>query len=199
MYFDHLSVRELVAPFGPQWAGGATGGVTDNDLHTLTFPGKDVAVITGYDDTTTTFAKSSDGSFSPEPGAEGLILKSSGADYVLTDEDDGTITRFRKQTGSDVHVVDSVSGTDEASTSRYVYDTTDGRTLVKRVVGEAAPGVDDTGQCTGAVPARGCEVLEYVYATATTATAATPGDFTDRVKADPDLVVGPGRRCGQRR
>ncbi|MFD8463561.1 DNRLRE domain-containing protein [Streptomyces cyaneofuscatus] len=183
VYFDHLSVRELVAPFGPQWAGGATGGVTDNDLHTLTFPGKDVAVITGYDDTTTTFAKSSDGSFSPEPGAEGLILKASGADYVLTDEDDGTITRFRKQSGSDVHVVDSVSGTDEASTSRYVYDTTDGRTLVKRVIGEAAPGVDDTGQCTGAVPARGCEVLEYVYATATTATAATPGDFTDRVKA----------------
>ncbi len=183
VYFDHMSVRELVAPFGPQWAGGATGGVTDNELHSLTFPGRDVAVITGYDDSTITFAKSSDGSFSPEPGAEGLILKASGADYVLTDEDDGTVTRFRKQTGSDLHVVDSVSGTDEASTSRYVYDTADGRTLVKRVIGEVAPGVDDTGQCTGAVPARGCEVLEYVHATATTATAATPGDVVDRVKA----------------
>lgn len=182
VYFDHLSLRELVAPFGPEWAGGAAGGVTDNELHSLTFPGKDVAVITGYDDSTITFAKSSDGTFSPEPGAEGLILAASGADYVLTD-DDGTVTRFRKQTGSDVHVVDSVSGTDEASTSRYVYDTTDGRTLVKRVIGEAEPGVDDTGQCTGAVPARGCEVLEYVYATATTATTTAPGDVADRVKA----------------
>ncbi|WP_282693788.1 RHS repeat-associated core domain-containing protein [Streptomyces sp. CC208A] len=182
VYFDHLSLRELVAPFGPQWAGGAAGGVTDNELHSLTFPGKDVAVITGYDDTTITFAKSSDGSFSPEPGSEGLILKASGADYVLTD-DDGTVTRFTKQTGSDVHVVGSVSGTDAASTSRYVYDTTDGRTLVKRVIAEVEPGVDDAGQCTGAVPARGCEVLEYVYATATTATATTPGDVVDRVKA----------------
>ncbi|MFF9147850.1 DNRLRE domain-containing protein [Streptomyces sp. NPDC014861] len=182
VYFDHLSLRELVAPFGPQWAGGAAGGVTDNELHALTFPGKDVAVITGYDDSTITFAKSSDGTFSPEPGSEGLVLAASGADYVLTD-DDGTITRFKKQTGSDIHVVDSVSGTDAASTSRYVYDTTDGRSLVKRVIGEAEPGVDDTGQCTGAVPARGCEVLEYVYATATTATATVPGDVVDRVKA----------------
>ncbi|MFE0646127.1 DNRLRE domain-containing protein [Streptomyces sp. NPDC058877] len=182
VYFDHLSLRELVAPFGPQWAGGAAGGATDNELNSLTFPGKDVAVITGYDDSTITFAKSSDGSFSPEPGSEGVVLAASGSDYVLTG-DDGTLTRFKKQTGSDVYVVDSVSGTDAASTSRYVYDTTDGRTLVKRVIGEAEPGVDDTGQCTGSVPARGCEVLEYVYATATTVTATTPGDFTDRVKA----------------
>ncbi|MFK4191364.1 DNRLRE domain-containing protein [Streptomyces sp. NPDC033754] len=182
VYFDHLSLRELVAPFGPEWASGAAGGVTDNELHSLTFPGRDVAVITSFDDSTITFAKSSDGSFSPEPGSEGVILSASGSDYVLTGDDD-TITRFKKQTGSDVYVVDSVSGTDEASTSRYVYDTTDGRTLVKRVIGEAEPGVDDAGQCTGAVPARGCEVLEYVYATATTATATTPGDFTDRVKA----------------
>ncbi|MFE7584367.1 DNRLRE domain-containing protein [Streptomyces gardneri] len=182
VYFDHLSLRELVAPFGPEWSGGASGGVTDNELHSLTFPGKDVAVITAYDDATITFAKSSDGSFSPEPGSEGLVLAASGADYVLA-EDDGTLTRFKKQTGSDVYVVDTVSGVDEASTSRYVYDTDDGRTLVKRVIGEPEPGVDDAGQCTGAVPARGCEVLEYVYATATTATASTPGDVTDRVKA----------------
>ncbi|MFJ5150034.1 RHS repeat-associated core domain-containing protein [Streptomyces sp. NPDC088353] len=191
VHYDHLSLRELVAPFGPEWAGGASGGVTDNDYFSLTFPGKDVAVITAYDDTTVTFAKSSDGSFSPEPGAEGLLLRASGSSYLLTD-DDGTITTFKKQTGSDLYVVESVSGTDEASTSRYTYDTTDGRSLVKRVIGEAEPGVDDTAQCTGSVPARGCEVLEYVYATATTATVSTPGDVVDRVKAvriwswDPD-------------
>ncbi|MGW5235823.1 DNRLRE domain-containing protein [Streptomyces nodosus] len=182
VHYDHLSVRELVAPFGPEWAGGASGGVTDNEYFSLAFPGKDVAVITAYDDSTVTFAKSSDGSFSPEPGAEGLILRASGSSYLLTD-DDGTITTFKKQTGSDVYVVESVSGTDEASTSRYTYNTTDGRSLVKRVIGEAEPGVDDTAQCTGSVPARGCEVLEYVYATATTASATTPGDVVDRVKA----------------
>ncbi|MFE9439200.1 DNRLRE domain-containing protein [Streptomyces sp. NPDC006602] len=194
VHYDHLSLRELVAPFGPEWAGGATGGVTDNEYFSLTFPGKDVAVLTAYDDTIVTFAKSSDGSFSPEPGAEGLLLKVSGSSYLLTD-DDGTITTFKKQTGSDVYVVESVSGTDEASTARYVYDTTDGRVLVKRVIAEAEPGVDDSAQCTGSSPARGCEVLEYVYATATTATATTPGDVTDRVKAvriwswDPDAAA----------
>ncbi|MEV7281802.1 DNRLRE domain-containing protein [Streptomyces sp. NPDC093111] len=182
VYFDHLSLRELVAPFGPEWAGGAAGGVTDNELHSLTFPGKDVAVITGYDDSTITFAKASDGSFTPEAGSEGTDLAASGSDYVLTD-DDGTLTRFKKQTGSEIYTVDSVSGTDAASTSRYVYDTTDGRSLVTRVIGEVEPGVDDAGQCTGSIPARGCEVLEYVYATSTTATPTTPGDFTDRVKA----------------
>ncbi|MFF7639862.1 hypothetical protein [Streptomyces canus] len=182
VYFDHLSVRELVAPFGPAWAGGASGGVTDNEYFSLTFPGKDVAVLTAYDDTTVTFAKSSDGSFSPEPGAEGLIMKASGSSYLLTD-DDGTITTFKKQTDSDVYVVESVSGTEEASTARYVYDTTDGRVLVKRVIADVEAGVDDAAQCTGSTPARGCEVLEYVYAATTTATVYTPGDVTDRVKA----------------
>ncbi|MBN0048906.1 DNRLRE domain-containing protein [Streptomyces actuosus] len=182
VWFDHLSVRELVAPFGPEWAGGVSGGITDNEYFSLTFPGKDVAVLTAYDDTTVTFAKSSDGSFSPEPGAEGLLLQQSGGSYLLTD-DDGTITTFSRQSGSDVYVVASVSGTDAASTSRYVYDTTDSRVLVKRVISEVEPGIDDTAQCTGATPARGCEVLEYVYATATTATLGTPGDVVDRVKA----------------
>ncbi|MFI2431196.1 DNRLRE domain-containing protein [Streptomyces sp. NPDC018693] len=182
VHYDHLSLRELVAPFGPEWAGGASGGVADNDYFSLTFPSRDMAVITAYDDTTISFAKSSDRSFSPEPGAEGLILREVGSSYQLTD-DDGSITTFAMQPGSNVYVVDSVSGTDAASISRYVYDTTDRRSLVKRVIGEVEPGVDDIGQCTGSVPARGCEVLEYVYATQTTATADTPGDVVDRVKA----------------
>ncbi|WP_020519736.1 RHS repeat domain-containing protein [Catelliglobosispora koreensis] len=51
--------------------------------------------------------------------------------------------------------------TQSDSVSRYVYDTTDNRTLIKKVISPAQPGV---GDCTAATPAAGCEVLEYFYA-----------------------------------
>ncbi|WP_162824210.1 DNRLRE domain-containing protein [Peterkaempfera bronchialis] len=198
VYFDHLSLRELVAPFGKEWAGGAEGGPTDNDYVALAFPGKDVAVIVADDDTTLSFAKGSGNTFTPEPGAEGLTLAlktDATPNYYALSDIDGTVTTFKQQSGSDLYMVSTVSGTDADSTVQYTYDVSDGRTLVKRVIGQVEAGVDDAGQCKGATPARGCEVLEYLYATTTTATATTPGDYTDRVKTvrvwswDPDATA----------
>ena len=50
-----------------------------------------------------------------------------------------------------------------------MYDTTGGRLLLKRVINPVEPGVDDAGGCATATPVKGCQVLEYVYATSTTA------------------------------
>ncbi|MER6302978.1 ricin-type beta-trefoil lectin domain protein [Kitasatospora sp. NPDC001539] len=304
VYFDDLSLKEIVAPFGPQWAGGPDAG-TGGDYRSLSFPQSDLVEIKGNDDTSLTFAKGNDGTFFPEPGAEAMSLKAvpaksgaivlstsgqclevpngaagngarlqpapctgaanqqwtrgddltlrllgycldnpwgqvdnatpltlwgcnggdnqqwevrpdntvmnrhsgkcldadkgasiwvcwagpnqiwdvqtAGTTYELT-ELDGSKTVFARQAGSSIYQVVSETGPDAASTTRYQYDTTDGRSLVKRVIPAVEPGVDDANGCTVDPLPRGCEVMEYDYAKATTATASAPGDYLDRVR-----------------
>ncbi|MFE3106868.1 DNRLRE domain-containing protein [Kitasatospora indigofera] len=182
VYFDDLSVKEVIAPFGPQWAGGPDAG-TGSDYRSLSFPQSDLAEIKANDDSVLTFAKALDGSLWPEPGAENLTLKATGAGtYTLTDLD-GSSTVFTAPSGSDIYQVTTETGPDAASETRYVYDTTDGRALPKRVVAPVEPGVDNTNHCTLDPLPRGCKVMDYDYATATTATASVPGDFTDRIRS----------------
>ncbi|MEV8321588.1 ricin-type beta-trefoil lectin domain protein [Kitasatospora sp. NPDC056731] len=304
VFFDDLSLKEIVAPFGPQWAGGPDAG-TGSDFRALSFPQSDLVEIKGNDDTSLTFAKGTDGTFFPEPGAESLSLKAvpaksgaivlstsgqclevpngaagngaslrpaactgasnqqwtrgddltlrllgycldnpwgqtgnatpltlwgcnggdnqqwevrtngtvmnrhsgqcldadkgasiwvcwagpnqvwdiqtAGTAYELS-ELDGSKTVFARQAGSNIYQVVSETGPDAASTTRYQYDTTDGRSLVKRIVPAVEPGIDDVNGCTVDPLPRGCEVMEYDYAKVTTATAATPGDYLDRVR-----------------
>lgn len=187
VYYDNLSVREVVAPFGPQWKGGATDGGTGNLFTTLEFPQPELAKVNTVAGGYITFARNSAGQFFPAPGAEDFgLTKVSDTEYRLTTLNGPTV-RFGKQGGTFTVTETWPAGAD--STSRYLYDTTDGRALLRRVANPREPGI---GDCTTAVPARGCEVLEYVYATRTTATAQDYGDFTDRVRAvklwnwDPD-------------
>ncbi|MFJ8476182.1 ricin-type beta-trefoil lectin domain protein [Kitasatospora sp. NPDC094011] len=304
VFFDDLSLKEIVAPFGPQWAGGPDAG-TGGDYRSLSFPQSDLVEIKANDDTSLTFAKGNDGTFFPEPGAEALALKAvpaksgaivlstsgqclevpngsagngarlqpapctgaanqqwtrgddltlrllgycldnpagytdnatplilwtcnggtnqqwesrtdgmvtnrysgkcldadkgasiwvcwagpnqiwdiqtAGTTYELT-ELDGSKTVFARQAGSSIYQVVSETGPEAASTTRYQYDTTDGRSLVKRVIPVVEPGIDDANGCTVDPLPRGCEVMEYDYAKTTTATTSTPGDYLDRVR-----------------
>ncbi|MFB8235551.1 ricin-type beta-trefoil lectin domain protein [Kitasatospora purpeofusca] len=305
VFFDDLSLKEIVAPFGPQWAGGPDAGA-GSDYRSLSFPQTDLIEIKGNNDSTLTFAKGTDGTLFPEPGAESLTLKAvpaasgalvlnstgqcleapngsagngaalqpapctgatnqqwtrgddltlrllghcldnpwgqvdngtqlmlwscnagdnqqwevrtdgtvmnhhsgkcldtdrgasvwvcwagpnqvwdvqtAGTTYELS-ELDGSKTVFARQAGSSIYQVVADIGPEAASTTRYQYDTADGRSLVKRVIPAVEPGVDDANHCTVDPLPRGCEVMEYDYAKSTTATAGAPGDYLDRVKA----------------
>ncbi|MEU9073327.1 ricin-type beta-trefoil lectin domain protein [Kitasatospora sp. NPDC048538] len=304
VFFDDLSLKEIVAPFGPQWAGGPDAG-TDADFRALSFPQSDLVEIKGNDESSLTFAKGSDGSFFPEPGAEAMSLKAvpaksgavvlsttgqclevpngaagngarlqpaactgasnqqwtrgddltlrllgycldnpwgqtanatpltlwgcnggdnqqwevrtdgtvmnrhsgqcldadkgasiwvcwagpnqvwdiqtAGTTYELTALD-GAKSVFARQAGSTIYQLVSEIGSDPSSTTRYQYDTSAGRSLVKRVIPSVEPGVDDVNGCTVDPLPRGCEVMEYDYAKATTATSTNPGDYLDRVR-----------------
>ena len=62
------------------------------------------------------------------------------------------------------------------------------------------PGVDNWPSnqpaCTAAVPAGGCEVVQLVYATTTTATGSNLGDYTDRLR-EVQLWSTPARTATQ--
>ncbi|GAA4038790.1 hypothetical protein GCM10022248_00760 [Nonomuraea soli] len=178
VYWDNISVREVLAPFGPQWRGGAGDGVVDGQYTTLEFPELEMAHVSTVTGGWVTFSRNASGAFFPEPGAEGLSLtKVSEEVYRLSELGDST-TEFTKR--GQAFVATATWTSEASSTSRYLYDTTDNRALLKRVINPQEAGV---GDCTAAVPARGCEVLEYDYATTTTATAAAQGDYADRVRS----------------
>ncbi|RNL91391.1 hypothetical protein EFE23_23530 [Micromonospora solifontis] len=184
VYWDNLSLTEIVAPFGPSWTGGMTGGAAGAAYTTLALPEPSLAEVTTVDGGWITFAKNADGvSFTPEPGAEGLVLEKVGTTSYRLSDSDGTVTEFTPHGG--LWAATSSWTSESNTTSRYVYDTTGSRLLLKKVINPVEPGVDDTNHCTTATPARGCEVLEYEYATATTPGLSQTvfGDYTDRVSA----------------
>ncbi|MCW2143065.1 RHS repeat-associated core domain-containing protein [Actinoplanes cyaneus] len=181
VYWDNVSVTEVVSPFGPSWAGGATGGPAESDYTTLTFPWKSVARLDTIGGGWVTFSRNADGtSFTPEPGSEQLTLSAPDSSTYRVADLEGAVTEFKQQGG--VWTASSSWTDEDKAATRYVYDTTGGRLLLKRVVNPADPGVDTNG-CTGTTLPRGCEVLEYVYATTTTAGLSPTvfGDVTDRV------------------
>lgn len=196
VYWDNLSLRELVAPFGPQWSGGVADAAAASDYTSLEFPSPDLARIDIVGGDQLTFARSISGNFSPQPGSEAMTLSAPDATHYRLTDADGTVTEFSRQTGANGAFTWPVSSSwtaDANTTTAYLYDTTDYRSLVTRVINPKEPGI---GDCTAGIPARGCEVFEYSYASTTTATGTTAGafgDIKDQVKAirfwawDPDL------------
>ncbi|MFJ6195354.1 LamG-like jellyroll fold domain-containing protein [Micromonospora sp. NPDC092111] len=183
VYWDNISVTEIVAPFGPSWNGGASGGAAESDYTTLSFPSPSVAQLSTIDGGWTTFSRNADGSFTPEPGNEGMVLSRPDSSTYRVTEIDGAVSEFTQQAG--VWAVSSTWTGEDNSTTKYVYDTGGGRLLLKKVVNPVEPGVDDANGCTGGTLPRGCQVLEYVYATSTGAGLSQTvfGEHTDRVSA----------------
>ncbi|HVK20012.1 MAG TPA: DNRLRE domain-containing protein [Actinokineospora sp.] len=179
VFFDDMSVREITAPFGPQWETGTSADSSEVDWSRLDFPDTGLAQVEQVDGGKVWFTRSTTGAFFPEPGAEQLTLTADGVDYKLT-EVDGTVTIFTKSADGGSYLVSSTTPPVAASATRFIYETVDDQVRVKRAIAPTEPGV---GDCTTATPARGCEALDYEYATSTTATASVFGDIVTQVRA----------------
>ena len=120
--------------------------------------------------------------YTPEPGAENLQLTKPDANTYRITDTDGTISDFTMQGAA--WTLASSRSPESSSTTRYVYDTSNARALLTKVINPVESGVDDANSCTAATLPAGCEVLEYVYATATTSGLSQTvfGDYVDHVK-----------------
>ena len=194
IYVDDLSVREVIAPFGPQWTGGPTDAAADSDYQSLAFPDSDVAVLTASDGSYVTFAVSTAGEFFPEPGAEELKLALVTAGVYDLTQADGTVVTFRSPGAAQLYTVAQTRTPDAASTTTYQYTSgTDGRALPTAMINPLESGV---GPCTSTPYPRGCEVLKYLWSTSTTATSTALGDYVDRVSAIEVYAWDPAANSG---
>ncbi|AXG78916.1 phospholipase A2 [Streptomyces paludis] len=185
------------AIFGPQWSSGLELAATGSKWSTVHETGTALATVADGDGKRTGFTATTTGGWKPEPGAEGLTLaKQTNGSYTLTDTS-GVISTFTKPTGTDAWQLSSTTRPtdDPANPSTYLLSTvvTENAKQVSRpkylVTHTSAVSVDI---CKVTPATKGCRVLEYLYAPATTATTSTLGNYANRVSGIRLWATGPG-------
>ncbi|MDI9889400.1 RHS repeat-associated core domain-containing protein, partial [Streptomyces sp. HNM0645] len=185
---DKGAKQEGQAPiFGKEWVTGTVAEMTDSDFsHVREVSDTAVAVVDSEGEETHFTANAAKSAWVAEPGSEDLTLKGSvTGSFTLTDTE-GTVTEFTKpatdattwQVSSTL--LDGLSNSTTTVVSETV--TVDSKKLArpKRIIG--ATSAATTAACTADSATKGCRVVEFVYATATTATATTFGDYSGQVK-----------------
>ncbi|MFD1833095.1 DNRLRE domain-containing protein [Streptomyces desertarenae] len=185
---DKGATQEGQAPiFGKEWVTGTAAELTESDYtHLRKVSDTAVDVVLEEGDAIHFTANAAKSGWIPEPGAEDLTLKGSvTGSFTLTDTE-GTVTTFTKPDAAATTwqvsstLLDGLANSTTTIVSETV--TVDGKKLArpKRVI--APTSAATAAACTADPATRGCRVLEFVYATATTATADAFGDYGGQVK-----------------
>ncbi|MGQ4434308.1 DNRLRE domain-containing protein [Streptomyces sp. SAS_260] len=180
--------------FGPQWTSGTADDMTDTGWTYLRKTSDSSAALVDSDGSETAFTATSSGGWKPEPGAEDLTLTGSFAGSFTLKEEDGTTTTFKKVSSANTwQVATSYLPTDDSTTVVVSEGIPSGSTVLSRPKYVIAPTSAVSASTCQATPATaGCRMLEYVYATATTATSTAFGDYAKRVTEIDEWATAPG-------
>ncbi|MFC5027148.1 RHS repeat-associated core domain-containing protein [Streptomyces sp. SID13666] len=172
--------------FGTQWLSGTTAETTNSDYTEIRKTSNTSLDVVISDGSTIKFtANASQNGWVPETGAEDLTLTGAFAsgDFTLSDTG-GTVTTFTKVGAAATTWTVSSSLLDGLtnSTTKVVSEAVvlGGKTLArpKRII--SATTATTLAACDADPSIKGCRVLEFTYATTTTATgSATSADFGD--------------------
>ncbi|MFF7361731.1 DNRLRE domain-containing protein [Streptomyces sp. NPDC008125] len=180
--------------FGPGWTSSVTAqGAAYTQLRATS--STSVEILT-EDGSAIAFTSTANGGWKAQPGQEALTLTGalSGTKFTLTDTDANN-TVFTKATSaaptwtlSSTASALSDSSVTVASESVVVGDQTLAR---PKYVISPTPAVT-TSTCQADPSTKGCRVLEFVYASTTTATSSAFGDYQNQVKAVRLWATSPG-------
>lgn len=175
------------AIFGKEWVAGTTAELTDSDYsHVKQISATAVSVVTADGSEVHFTANAAKTGWVPEPGSEHLTLKGSTSGSFTLSDTEGTVTEFTKpDSGATTWQVsstllDGLSNSTITVISEAV--TVSGAKLArpKRII--APTSAVSAATCNTTPTTKGCRVLEFVYATSTTATLDSFGDYTGQVK-----------------
>ncbi|MFJ6737403.1 DNRLRE domain-containing protein [Streptomyces sp. NPDC091279] len=186
-----------VAIFGPQWTSGITASASDWTYVKATST-TSVAVMDA-EGGQTGFTLNASGGWTPEPGAENLTLTGTltGSSFTLKDSG-GSVTTFKKvanaaptwQADTTYAVSDSSANTTTVI-SRAV-TLSDGEVLAEPRYVIAPTSAVSATTCADDPSTADCRVLEFVYASGTTATSSALGDYAGQVKQIKLWATAPG-------
>jgi len=169
--------------FGPGWTSGIE--VAETGTYTeLTVTGSLVQIGLASGTTVGFTKKATTGTgatFTPEVGAEGYTLTytTTGDTYLLTDPRGNEVTFSNQATGVYAPTALKSAGVSGGSKISWESVTVGGATVI-RPTGVVATVPDGISSCATLV--RGCRALTFIYATATTASSTSPGDYLGRIK-----------------
>ncbi|MET7622725.1 DNRLRE domain-containing protein [Streptomyces sp. NPDC005408] len=191
--------QEGQAPiFGKEWLSGTVADAIDSDYTEIRKTSATSLDVVTSDGSTITFTANVTGNgWVPEPGSENLTLTGSFASGPFTLSDTkGTVTTFSKVAAAATTwtVASSLADGLANSTTEVVSEavTVGAKTLArpKRII--ASTSATTLAACEADPSTKGCRVLEFAYATSTTATASVFGDMKDQVSAIKLWATAPG-------
>jgi len=188
--------------FGPNWVAGVSSEVAQSAYTEIRKTSNTSLNVVLTDDSSVSFTANAAGDgWVPEPGSEDLTLVGSFAsgDFTLSDTD-GTVTTFSKVDPAATtwtvtsSLLDGLANTTTTVVSEKV--VVNNKTLARPKLVIAPTSAATAAACTTDVTTKGCRVLQFVYATATTATGDTSsdqfGDFTGQVGTVKLWATAPG-------
>ncbi|MEU0949469.1 DNRLRE domain-containing protein [Streptomyces canus] len=184
-----------VAIFGPQWTSGTTAEITDSDWAYVRRTSSTSVALVDVDGEETGFTATSSGGWKPEPGSEDLTLTGSLTGTFTLKDDEGTTTTFAKvdSAATTWQVASSYLQADNSTTKVVSEKVTSGSSTLARPKYVIAPTSAATASTCETTPStQGCRLLEFVYATSTTATSSALGDYTGQVKQVKQWSTDPG-------
>ncbi|MFF5303294.1 DNRLRE domain-containing protein [Streptomyces sp. NPDC013161] len=194
-----------VAIFGPQWASGTTAAITNSGLSYLRKTSTTSVALVGVDGDETGFTATSSGGWKAEPGSEDLTLTSRGSSGTATNDltqisafilkdDEGTATTFAKvDSAATTWQVSSTYLPTDNSTTKVVSEKPSTTSTLARPKYVIAPtSAVSASTCETTPSTKGCRMLEFVYATSTTATSSALGNYTGQVQQIKQWATAPG-------
>ena len=195
-----------VAIFGPQWTSGTTAEITDSDWAFVRKTSSTSIALVDVDGDETGFTATGSGGWKPEPGSEDLTLTSkdsSGATtndlttvsaFTLKDDESTTTTYAKVDPAATTWQVSSTYLPTDNSTTKVVSEKiTSGTSTLARPKYVIAPtSAVSTSTCETTPSTKGCRLLEFVYATSTTATSSALGNYTGQVQQIKEWATDPG-------
>ncbi|WP_435286474.1 RHS repeat-associated core domain-containing protein [Streptomyces bacillaris] len=173
--------------FGREWVSGTVAELTDSDYSNLRRISDTAVTVIDSEGTELHFtANAAKTAWVPEPGAESLTLTGSVTSSFTLSDNLGTVTQFTKPDAEAAtwQVSSTLRSGLTNSTVTVVSETVtvDGKKVArpKRVI--APTSAVSAATCTATPATKGCRGLEFVYATATTATGTVLGDYLNQVR-----------------
>ncbi|WP_329491915.1 DNRLRE domain-containing protein [Kitasatospora sp. NBC_01246] len=189
------------AIFGPNWVSGVSSSLSASEYTEIRRTSATSLSVMAADGSAIAFTSDAAGSgWVPEPGSEDLALSGAfGGDFTLSGTE-GTVTTFSKvaPAASTWTVTSTLLGGLANTATSVVSETTvvGGRTLARPKLIIAPTSAVTPAACAANPAAKGCRVLQFVYAAATTATGintgAEFGDFAGQVSAVRLWSTAPG-------
>ncbi|MFF4888124.1 DNRLRE domain-containing protein [Streptomyces nigra] len=199
-----------VAIFGPQWTSGTTVELTDSDWAYIRQTSATSLALVDADGAETGFTATASGGWEAEPGAEEVTLIGSLTGSFTLKDTHGTTTKFAKvdpaattwqvsetfmPTSTSTTTVTSekvISGSQTLARPKYIIAPTSAVAADKCQTAIDTATAAGNDSFTNTSTNTGCRVLQFVYATSTTATSSAFGNYIGQVKQIKLWAITPG-------
>lgn len=184
------------AIFGPGWVSSVSADLAGSTYTQIRKTSSTSVELLNGDGTKTAFTATSSGGWTPQTGAEADTLTGtlSGSSFTLTDTD-GNVSVFAKAaSAATTWTLSTTAAAVSDSTVTVASETvTSGTATLARPKYVISPTSGVTAATCQTTPSTaGCRVLEFVYASSTTATSSALGNYTGQVSSIKLWATTPG-------